>query len=281
MMANACTSTRPLLVGGGVFQAGKTQYNFEPVRAVQHVAISSSLSIVMLFALRSTKPLPRKKLEVTASHAVVSWLRSRGCTRPADESQLSAVVMRELRECFDTLDTHGNGELTLSQLQAALQSSSLFSDPRTVRSLCARMGSPHMRASHLPYVHVSHQVRSLFARMDTDHSGTIGWHEFLAALQSLTTSAGGEAGSMGSDEFGGGTTAENMRLVLFAYAHRQHMQRELGDDFSAKYEPDEQAAAEGAPMSLSSTGCISASRGARSTAGAGGRRRGGEGSGSV
>ena len=41
------------------------------------------------------------------------WLQLRGRQVPAQEAQLSTVAVRELRECFDGLDTRGEGYISL------------------------------------------------------------------------------------------------------------------------------------------------------------------------
>ena len=209
-MANACTARRPLLIDDICFQASKTTYNCEPLRAVLHSGGDGNLScrIVMLFSLVSTKPITQERREGQQPHDVTQWLRSRGLQQHQRqaESLLSAVAIRELRECFDGLSAGGDS-IGLPQLRAALKETKLFSEATL--------------------------VNALFARMDTDGSGRVSWPEFLEAIQAFDAES--NTNNDADEEQGSGTLGENIRLLLLAYGHRRHLQRQLGESFSAKY----------------------------------------------
>lgn len=168
-LANACTALRPLLVDSAVFQAVKTVYSFEAVRAVTHAGgvgggpVEAALHLHLIFSLQSTKPMAHHPRTMSARHAVSSWLRSRGHKVPARDLQLSGIAVRELRECFDSLDTAGNGWISLSDLRAALKETSVFDDEMI--------------------------ISALFAKMDKDRSGTVEFLEFLTAIQTFTAAA--------------------------------------------------------------------------------------------
>ena len=214
LMANACSATRPLLLDDICFQASKTTYNFEAIRAVLHggggaTDSLSSYRMLMLFSLVSTKPIEQARREGAASHVVLKWLRSRGAAvHEESHAQLAAVAVRELRECFDGLDTRGEGFISLPQLRAALRETSIFGDDLF--------------------------QRDLFQRMSTDGSGRVSWPEFLHAMQSFTAGSAAD-GATAEEQAGSGTLGENIRLLLLAYGHRRHLQRSLGDAFTARY----------------------------------------------
>lgn len=186
-MANACTPARPVLIDDICFQASKRTYNFDPVRAVLHAggAVESqgaSYRILVLFALVSSKPITLAKREALTSHAVVRWLQARGKPLPAQTTRMSDIAVRELRECFDGIDTKGDGCIYLPQLRAALRGTALFAD-----------------SSH---------INALFQQMDADNSGYVEWAEFLTAITAFTADPRGDELA---DDGGSGTLGENVR----------------------------------------------------------------------
>ena len=61
----------------------------------------------------------------------------------------------------------------------------------------------------------------------------VSWAEFLAAIQSFTAQDARDAAV--DEQAGSGPLGENIRLLLLAYGHRRHLQRQLGDAFAAEY----------------------------------------------
>ena len=80
----------------------------------------AGVKLLMLFALKSMKPVKANAKLVNGTHPVASWLRAHGKPVPDQEYQMSQVAMRELRECFDGLDEDSDGTISLHELRAAL-----------------------------------------------------------------------------------------------------------------------------------------------------------------
>jgi hypothetical protein len=78
-------------------------------------------------------------------------------------------------------------------------------------------------------------VIELFQRMDTEQTGRVTWPDFLAAIQSFAASDEQSSASAEEQGAGSGTLGENIRLLLLAYGHRRHLQRQLGEAFAARY----------------------------------------------
>ena len=79
-----------------------------------------------------------------------SWLRSHGRAAPREESKLSAVATRELRECFDALDRDKNDAISISELRAVLRQAPRPAAPPRRRAAVpfrGRRSAPHSAAT--------------------------------------------------------------------------------------------------------------------------------------
>ena len=203
----------------------------------------SGVKLLMLFALKSMKPVKVNTKLVNGTHPVASWLRAHGKPVPDQEYQMSQVAMRELRECFEGLDEDSDGTISLTELREALTQTEVRQEvgaklaPKSAPKPATDVTPTNSAARQLRLeFHPPHRpdqvfadasiIRGLFAHLDKDRSGEVQWDEFQRALQQFSEEDGALSdGSVGS----GGSLGESMRLVLLAYTSRQHMKRQVRD----------------------------------------------------
>lgn len=161
-----------MLVDDATFHANKALFNFEAVRSLHWrgggVPSLSGVRLLKLFALHSMEPVRVDSNLLHSGHVVGKWLRSRGLKVPEQDNTLSAVAMRELRECFDALDDNLDGSLSLAELREALDATQVFSETDVVNTLFASLAKKSSKrglAGHGSMPRTSPTIASPYPRL--------------------------------------------------------------------------------------------------------------------